>query len=190
MSIIQRSVIRRMEDETVPKPLPAFLSELPHAPEYNPVGKAISKTTDPEIAAALRLFTSMPPSTGVLANPVRYNHTVTCNGVPVELNIRSFGIRGCLLEEDIITGSADAARVIFVGLFGRFPGAGERRSFSRLLSQAFEDAGKKVLPELAKFMKAFPSAHVDVAMQYMASIRKATGEVDAVHPSRPAADLL
>src|SRR5207249_3511179 len=135
--------------------LPGFMSELPPAPEYNPVGKAIEKTSDPEVAAALRLFASMPPSTGVLANPVRYHHTVTCNGVPLELSIRSFGMRGCLLEEDIVTGSADAIRVIFVGLFGRFATAGERQSFRLLLSQEFSLAVKRVLPPLAEFMKAF-----------------------------------
>src|SRR6266581_8379271 len=121
--------------ESVPKRLPHFLSELPAAPEFNPVSKAIAKTSDSEIASALRLFASMPPSTGVLANPVRYHHPIACDGFPLELNIRSFGIRGCLLEEDIVTGSADAIRVIFVGLFGRFATASERRWFSSLLSQ-------------------------------------------------------
>src|SRR3989454_3841419 len=153
--------------ENVPKRLPLFLSELPAAPEYNPVSKAIAKTNDSEIAAALRLFASMPPSTGVLANPVRYHHPITCNGFLLELNIRSFGVRGCLLEEDIVTGLADAIRVIFVGLFGRFAKAGERRSFSLLLSQEFTLAVKRVLPLLAKFMKAFPNAPPDASMQYM-----------------------
>ena len=176
--------------EGVPKRLPRFLSELPAAPEYNPVGKAIAKTSDSEIAAALQLFASMPPSTGVLANPVRYHQPITCNGVPLELNIRSFGLRGCLLEEDIVTGSADAIRVIFVGLFGRFAKAGEPRSFGLLLSQAFNLAVKRVLPSLVKFMKAFPNAPADASMQYMASIRKAANDLQPVNPSRPTADLL
>src|SRR2546422_3371052 len=89
--------------ESVPKRLPHFLSELPAAPEYNPVSKAIAKTNDSEIDAVLRLFASMPPSTGVLANPVRHHQEVNCNGVPLELSIRSYGLRGCLLEEDIVT---------------------------------------------------------------------------------------
>jgi citrate synthase len=176
--------------ESVTKRLPHFLSELPGAPEYNPVSKAIAKTTDSEIAAALRLFASMPPSTGVLANPVRYHQAIMCNGAPLELNIRSFGVRGCLFEEDIVTGSADAIRVIFVGLFGRFAKAGERRSFSMLLSQEFNLAVKRVLPSLAKFMKAFPNAPTDASMQYMASIRKATKDFLPVNTSRPTADLL
>src|SRR5438094_3627943 len=94
-------------NRSMPKRWPPFLSELPSAPEYSPVGTAIAKTNDSEIAAALRLFASMPPSTGVLANPVRHHLPIACNGVALELNIRSFGIRGCLLEEDIVTGAAD-----------------------------------------------------------------------------------
>lgn len=174
----------------MPKRWPPFLSELPSAPEYSPVGTAIAKTNDSEIAAALRLFASMPPSTGVLANPVRHHLPIACNGVALELNIRSFGIRGCLLEEDIVTGAADATRVIFVGLFGRFASAGERRSFQLLLSQEFNLAVKRVLPSLAKFMKSFPNAPADASMQYMSSIRKATEASQAVNASRSSAELL
>jgi hypothetical protein len=121
------------EDWIVTKRSSTFLSEVPAAPEYHPVRAAIGKTTDKEIAAALQLFASMPPSTGVFANPVRYHHTIGCSGSPLELDIRSFGIRGCLLEEDIVKNSADAFRVIFVGLFGRFAGVREGRTFSLML---------------------------------------------------------
>jgi citrate synthase len=175
--------------EEMPMKPPPFMSELPAAPEHNPVRKAIAKTRDAEIAAALQLFASMPPSTGVLANPVRYHDSITCGGASVELNIRSFAVRGCLLEEDIVKGAADASRVIFVGLFGRFAEAGERRLFSLFLRQSFRDA-EKVLPALAKFMEAFPHAGPDVSMQYMASIRKASGEVQAMTASVPAERLL
>lgn len=174
----------------MPRRAPHFLSELPVAPEYSPVSRAIAKTSDSEIAAALRLFSSMPPSTEVLANPVRYHQSITCNGDPLELNIRSYGMRGCLLEEDIVTGSVDAVRVIFVGLFGRFATAAERRSFCVLLSQEFDLAVKRVLPPLADFMKTFPDARTDTSMQYMASIRKAGKDVQPVNASRPTADLL
>src|SRR5262245_13845322 len=138
------------------KHLPAFLSELPPAPRFNPVRKAIEKTNDPEVAAALGLFASMPPSTDVLANPVRYQRTVICNDLPLQLSIRSFGLRGCLLEEDIVTGSADAVRVIFVGLFGRFPTSAEQRAFAQLLWREFRLAVNRVLPSVATFMRAFP----------------------------------
>jgi citrate synthase len=182
--------IKMAEDRIVPKTSSAFLLELPAAPEYNPVRTAIGKTADAEIAAALQLFASMPPSTGVFANPVRCHHTLSCNGTALELSIRSFGIRGCLLEEDIVTGSADAFRTIFVGLFGRFAAAHESRTFSLLLSDVFKAALKNVLPDLAQFMKTFPQARPDVAMQYMAAIRKAKQGTRAVNTVRPAAELL
>ena len=126
----------------------------------------------------------------MLANPIRYHQLIECAGVPLELDIRSFAIRGCLLEEDIVTGSADAIRVIFVGLFGRFAQAGERRSFSFLLGQEFNLAMERVLSPVANFMKAFPDAAADASIQYMASIRKAARDMRAVNTSRPAADLL
>jgi citrate synthase len=174
----------------VPKKVPAFFSELPAVPEYNPVTRAIEKAADPEIVAALRLFASMPPSTGVFANPVRYHQTVTCGADSLDLSIRSFGLRGRLMEEDIIAGSADAVRTIFVGLFGRFPTPREHSSFSRLLLLAFQGGTEKVLPALAPFMKAFPHALSEIAMQHLASIRKAGQDSQAVSPFRPPADLL
>ena len=174
----------------MPRKSQAFPSDLPASPEYNPVRKAIEKTGDPEIAAALNLFASMPPSTAVFANPARYRHAVDCDGTTVELNIRSFAIRGCLLEEDIVRGAADAVRVIFVGLFGRFPTADERKQFSSALSRSFKQAVGKVLPPLAKFMKSFPSARADVAMQYMSAMRKASEHARPLHPSRPSAAAL
>ena len=63
----------------------AFMSELPEAPQYQPVRDAISQTTDAKASAALQLFASMPASTGILANPVRYHNTVRCNGEPIEV---------------------------------------------------------------------------------------------------------
>jgi citrate synthase len=174
----------------MPKTLPAFMSELPVAPAHYPVRKAIEKASDPEVAAALGLFVSMPPSTAVLANPVRYRHTVSCNGTPVELNVRSFGIRGCLFEEDIVNGSVDAARVIFVGLFGRFASKTEHREFSRMLGRELKAAIRKVFPTVSKFMKTYPKAASDTAIQYMASIQRATKESQGVNNLRPSSELL
>ena len=73
----------------------SFLSELPSIP-------------DPAADAC----PGMPPSTGVFANPVRYQQTIACDGASIELKIRSYGLRGCLLEEDIVAGSAGAIRVM------------------------------------------------------------------------------
>ena len=174
----------------MPKRPPAFLSELPAPPDYRPVADAIARTKDSEAAAALQLFASMPPSTGVLANPVRYHREIRCGTVSLELSIRSYGIRGCLLEEDIVTGSADAISVIFVGLFGRFADADERQLFSRLLSREFNLAVKRILPPLARFMSAFPDASANAAMEYMASMRKVSHDSRAVNASRASGDLL
>jgi citrate synthase len=166
------------------------MSETPAPPVYDPVGAAIGVTSDSQAAAALRLFANMPPSTFVFANPVRYHRTVDCDGTAVDLNIRSFGIRGCLFEEDIVTGAADAIRVIFVGLFGRFATAEERRSFLSFMSREFNAVVKRTLPEIAKFMKRFPEAHPEAAMQYLASIRKASNGSRPVNSSRPPEELL
>ena len=174
----------------MPKRLPAFMSELPPAPAHHPVRKAIEKAADAEVVAALNLFASMPPSTAVLANPVRYRHSVDCAGTPVELSIRSFGIRGCLLEEDIVSGAADTFRVIFVGLFGRFASPAEHRALSRLLKQELKLAIKNVLPTVARFMKAHPKATADTAIQYVAALRRATRESKGIHRLRPPAELL
>jgi len=168
----------------------AFLTELPAAPEYNPIRRALAKTVDTETNAALQSFSSMPASTSVFANPARYHNTVSCGETPVELSIRSFGIRGCLLEDDIVSGAADAIRVIFVGLFGRFAAAGEQRAFARLLMRAFEQAIESDAGELAGFMKRFPDASAVAAIQYMASLRKALGRDDEVTPSKPPQILL
>lgn len=168
----------------------AFLSELPPAPEFNPIRRAMERAADPEVVAALGSFSSMPASTGILANPVRYHHTIACAGDSMELAIRSFAIRGCLLEEDIIEGSVDAFRVIFVGLFGRFPKAGESESLSRLCNREFTNAIDRILSGTARFMKTFPNALPTLAMQHMACNRKAAGRPRGVNASRPSAELL
>src|SRR5438309_9869144 len=136
MSMITVRAITEARNGPLRGTSPKFLSELPVAPEYDPVARAIAKTNDSEIAAALRSFSSMPPSTGVLANPVRYHQPIMCNRVPLELEIRSFAIRGRLLADDVVTGWVYAIRVIFVVVFGRVRQPVQRRSFSSLLARA------------------------------------------------------
>ena len=126
----------------------------------------------PDVAAALRLFSSMPPSTAVLANPVRHHHPVDCAGTPIELEIRSFTVRGRLFEEDIVSGKADAVQVIFVGLFGRPPENDEARTFRRVIAGAFESALEEPVRKAAEFMKQFPSVSPDIVEQYWASVEK------------------
>jgi citrate synthase len=151
----------------------SFLSELPSVP-------------DPAVDAC----PGMPPSTGVFANPVRYEQQVACNGTSIELRIRSYGLRGCLLEEDIVAGSADAIRVMFVGLFGRFPKPAERNFFLRLIAREFELAVERVVKPVAAFLEDFPDAPADLVMQHLAVLRKAAGDRAAINASIPAADLL
>jgi len=151
----------------------SFLSEVPEIP-------------DPAAGAC----PGMPPSTGVFANPVRYEQRVACNGTSIELRIRSYGLRGCLLEEDIVAGSADAIRVMFVGLFGRFPKPAERNFLARLISRELELAVKRVLKPVAAFLKQFPDAPADLVMQHLSVLRKAGGDRAGINASIPAEDLL
>jgi Citrate synthase. len=173
------------------KKLSALLSEVPPKPDHNPVRKAIETAKDmPDVAAALRLFSSMPPSTAVLANPVRHHHQVDCAGTPIELEIRSFTVRGRLFEEDIVSGKADAVQVIFVGLFGRPPENDEARAFRKVIAGAFEAALDEPLRNAAEFVKQFPSVPPDIVAQHWASVRKASKPVGAINAARPSDALL
>ena len=81
------------------KRLSALLSIVPPKPDYDPVRRAIDDTdTKPEVAAVLKQFASVPPATGVLANPVRHHQTVTCDNASLDLSIRSFTLRGTLMD--------------------------------------------------------------------------------------------
>jgi citrate synthase len=172
----------------------AFLSEVPAKPSHNPVQHAIELAKDaPEIAGALRLFSSMPPSTGVFANPVRHRYQLPCRETVVDVDIRAFTIRRLVYEGDIAAGSVDAVRAIFAGLFARVPLAEEDRAFRRILGRAFEAALGDPLSETAEFVKRFPRATPDVAMQHAAALRKAAssgkGE-DGINPRREPGKLL
>ena len=173
------------------KKVPSFFSEVPVKPDHNPVKKAIESSGDrPEVAAALKLFVSMPPSTGVLANPVRHHHPVPCGDTQVELEIRSFTIRGRLHEDDIVAGTADVWRVVGVGLFGRELTKAETKQLKAFVTGAFDTALDKPLELTAAFMKAYPKTPPDVAIQNYASVRKAQGKVGAIHVNRNAGELL
>ncbi len=173
------------------KKLSAIFNEVPPKPDHNPVRKAIENSQDrADVAAALKLFASMPPSTGVLANPVRYHHEVPASGTNIQLDIRSFTVRGKLFEEDIITGAADAVRVVFVGLFGRVPANGEARLLANFIAGSFESGVEHSLTKVAGFMKTLSGASPDIVMQHWASYRKANRSVGQVNMARPADALL
>src|ERR1051326_5707579 len=84
--------------------LSRLFSSVPSKPDYDPVHNAIALGKRPEVVDALKQFTNMPPSTGVFANPVRSRRKVRCLEDEIDLRIRSFGIRGLLFEEDIVSG--------------------------------------------------------------------------------------
>jgi hypothetical protein len=162
-------------------PLLATFSEVPPKSAYNPVRKAIEASKDrPEVAAALKLFSSMPPSTAILANPVRHHQRISVRSGDLELDIRSFTVRGLLFEEDIVSGRADAIRVIFVGLFGRFPSEEEAKAFHEYLRGSVELGVQRSFETICDFMKRFPEASPDVAILHWASIRKATQKTGQV----------
>ena len=168
-----------------------LFSEVPPKPDYNPVRKAIEASQDkPEVAAALKLFSSMPPSTGVLANPVRHHYKTEADGATLELDIRSFAIRGKLFEEDIISERADAIQVIFVGLFGRVAKSEEAAMFQQHLAESFSQGLARSRQSTTEFMKKFPEAPPDVAIQHWASIRKSARTIGAINLSRQPAELL
>jgi len=171
--------------------LSRIFSEVPPKPDHNPLRKAIEASADrPDVAATLKLFASMPASTSVLANPVRHHHQVPATGATLELDIRSFTIRGKLFEEDIVTGKADAVRVIFVGLFGRTPDDKEAALFRDFLGTSLSRGLERSLEKTREFMKTFPHAAPDVTAQHWASFRKAAFEIGAINASRPPDQLL
>ncbi len=168
-----------------------IFSEVPPKPEYNPVRDSIAASKDrPEVVATLKFFSSMPQSTAILANPVRHHHRIAVGNATLELDIRSFTVRGQLFEEDIVSGKADAVTVIFVGLFGRYPSEEEARIFHDYLVQSVERGIQQCFEKTRGFMQDFPDASPDIAMQYWASIRKASRRVGPINAARPPADML
>src|SRR5215469_5857836 len=170
--------------------LAAIFSEVPPRPDYNPVRTAIGASKSQEVVSALKLFNSMPPSTGVIANPVRHHHRIAVANNTLELDIRSFTIRGQGFEEDIICERADAIHVIFIGLFGRWPSNEEAKIFAEFLAQCFMLGLSRAFEKTKEFMGTFPDAPPEVAIQHWASFRKVSRKIGAITVSRPANELL
>jgi len=169
----------------------AIFSNVPPKPDYDPVRKSIESSKDrPEVAAALKLFSSMPSSTAVLANPVRHHRRIAASDATLELAIRSFTIRGRLFEEDIVSSKADAIRVMFVGLFGRSPVHEEAALFREYLSRSLTLGIQRCSEKTCEFMKSFPNASPDIVIQHWASFRKAARKIGQINASRPPGELL
>ena len=166
------------------------LSELPAPSDYAPVTEAIARSTElgeAEITKTLSGLVSMPQSTTVFANPPLHAANVDCNGTSIELQIRSFSIRGLLSESEIVAGNVTPAYLIFVGLFGRLPQrddvVDEELLIQSLIDKKFYQIAhtkqhgisgiKPISSHVAEFMKTFSQAGPEIAIQHIAMLHKA-----------------
>lgn len=175
-------------------------SVLPPAPDYNPVKQAIARAEElgeKSIATTLGYFSTMPSSTDIIANPVLYHTPVDCNGTQITLDIRSFTIRGIVPEADILTGKAGPIDVIFTGLFADAPGAAAgKETLAKFVNDKFFEGVKgneRLVNTVAAFVKKYPGLGPEVAMQHIATLRKARvgrPENSGIHDERDAGELL
>ncbi|MDE0087938.1 MAG: hypothetical protein OXU23_19600 [Candidatus Poribacteria bacterium] len=186
-----------------------IVSEVPEASAYAPVTESMAKATElgeAEIAAALKSFSSMPQSTNVFANPVLHKTAVDCEGTQITLNIRSFGIRGIVSESEIIANRLSPAQVIFAGLFGRRPekpsdDIDEGVLFSELIDKKFYQftetrrdgltGNQRLINQVADFVKAFPEAGPEAAIQHFSTLRKLSiPDQEGINSTREPGSLL
>ena len=151
---------------------------MPAAPDYNPVKQAISKAEElgeKPIATTLGFFSTMPASTGIIANPVLHHTPVDCNGTAITLDIRSFTIRGTVAESDIVSGKLGPIEVIFTGLFGEQGPAGDLATF--IDQKFFQSLGTKgdshLIDDVGSFVKQYPALGPEVAMHHFSILDKA-----------------
>src|SRR3954447_8581661 len=159
-----------MEEDSIDK----IFAVVPPAPEYNPIKQAVARANElgeKQIATTLGYFSTMPASTGIIANPVLHHTPVDCNGTTITLDIRSFTIRGTVPESDIVAGKVGPMDVIFTGLFGQ-PGATE--NLAAFVDQKyFESFGQSLIDEIAAFVKKYPGLGPEVAIHHFAILDKA-----------------
>ena len=167
-----------------------ILSEVPETSTHTPVTDSLNRATElgeDKIAAVLNGFSSMPQSTTVFANPVLHKTVVDCDGTQITLNIRSFAIRGIVSESEIVADKLSPAAVIFAGLFGRRPatddtGLDEEALLSDLIDKKFYEfittrresltSEQRLINQVAEFVKAFPNAGPEAAIQHFSTLRK------------------
>ena len=166
------------------------LSYVPDASAYAPVTESLARAAElgeDSIAAVLNSFSSMPQSTTVFANPALHKTAVKCGDTDITLNIRSFAIRGIVLESEIVAESLSPAFVIFAGLFGRKPaedadGIDEEALLSALIDKKFYrftdirranvNGTQRFINQVAEFVKAFPEAGPEAVIQHFSTLRK------------------
>ena len=147
---------------------------VPQAPDFNPVKQAIAKAEElgeKSIATTLGYFSTMPASTGIIANPVLHHTPVDCDGTTITLDIRSFAIRGTVHESDIVGGKVGPLEVIFTGLFGEPGPVGELAAF--IDQKFFESLGMGQISAIAAFVKEFPGLGPEVAIHHFSILDKA-----------------
>src|SRR5215208_1897400 len=151
---------------------------LPAAPDHNPVKQAIARAEElgeKNIATTLGYFSTMPASTGIIANPVLHHTPVDCNGTTITLDIRSFTIRGTVAESDIVAGKVWPIDVIYTGLFAALGSQrGEAKELAAFIDQKyFQSVSGSLIEEVAAFVKKFPGLGPEVAMHHFSILAKA-----------------
>src|SRR4026209_1505268 len=146
----------------------------PPPPDFNPVKQAVARADElgeKQIATALGYFSTMPASTGIIANPVLHHTPVDCNGTQITLDIRSFTIRGTVPESDIVGGKVGPFEVIVTGLFGA---PGDTSSLADFINQKFfQSLSGSLIEDVAEFVKRFPGLGPEVAMHHFGILGKA-----------------
>src|ERR671918_1485084 len=170
---------------------------LPPAPAHNPVKQAIARADElgeKPIATTLGYFSTMPASTGIIANPVLHHTPVDCNGTTITLDIRSFTIRGTVAESDIVNGRIGPYDVIFTGLFDK---TSSSKQLAEFIDQKFFQSlrGETLIDEVAAFVKKYPGLGPEVAMHHFLILEKAKlgrseGQDRGMHDERDPESLL
>ena len=166
------------------------LSYVPDASAYAPVTESLARAAalgENDIVAVLNSFSSMPQSTTVFANPALHKTAVKCGETEITLNVRSFAIRGIVLESEIVAENLSPAFVIFAGLFGRKPekdadGIDEEAVLAALIDKKFYrftdirrlhvNGTQRLINQVAEFVKAFPEAGPETVIQHFSTLRK------------------
>ena len=163
-----------MEEDSTDK----IFAVIPPPPDYNPVKQAIARAEElgeKPIATTLGYFSTMPASTGIIANPVLHHTPVDCNGTTITLDIRSFTIRGTVPESDIVAGKVGPIDVIYTGLFGGLDSQrGDSKELAAFIDQKFfQSLSGSLIEDIAAFVKKFPGLGPEVAMHHFLILSKA-----------------
>jgi citrate synthase len=163
-----------MEEDSTDK----IFAVVPPPPDHNPVKQAIAKAEElgeKSIATTLGYFSTMPASTGIIANPVLHHTPVDCNGTNITLDIRSFTIRGTVPESDIVAGKVGPIDVIYTGLFSSLDSqSGDTKELAAFIDQKyFQSFSGSLIEDIAAFVKKFPGLGPEVAMHHFSMLAKA-----------------